>query len=194
MTSSLILGLTGDRGVGKSTICAHLLETYGFSYVHAFSGGKAAARAYYMHLGADADTAMRMTDGDLKEAPSPFLPGQASSRYFMEKFGKFLGTTLGPGWTLGSEIDLAMKTSDRILADSVVYEADVLKSRGGVLLKITRPQAGANGIDAPETTEAVARLVPDYSFTNDFDSVGEMLPALDELMARIMADHAQTAA
>ena len=92
---TIILGLAGLRRAGKSTAADHLVAAHGFVRLHPFDGGKAAARGYYMHIGIDEDTAWRMTDGDLKDTPCELLPGNATSRDFLEPFGKFMGVSMG---------------------------------------------------------------------------------------------------
>lgn len=192
MTQPLILGLTGKRKVGKSTICNYLIARHGFTYLHAFAGGKAAARAFFMHHGVDAETAHRMTDGDLKDVPSPRLPGGATPRFFLEKFGAFMVKTLGPEWTFGLELDLTQNRAGatRILADSIVLEEGLLREAGGLLVMITRAQASAAGIQAPETNAMIEKLTPDLVFANDFDSVTDLFPALDQLVEEVTRSRA----
>jgi hypothetical protein len=75
-----IIGLAGQRGVGKSLITRHLIDSHGFRSIHPFSGGKAACRGYFEYLGATAEEAQRMTDGDLKDRPSAILPEAQTPR------------------------------------------------------------------------------------------------------------------
>lgn len=188
----MIIGLTGTRGVGKSEFAKCLVEQHGFQKVHPFAGGKVATRAYFHHLGIDADTAFRMTDLDLKEQPCDLLPGRATPRFFMEKFGNFMATTLGTEWTLGAEIDRALRHQPEIplVAESVVYEADMIRSKGGVIIKITRNQSKALAIDAPETDPYVAAIVPDIAFENNFDKLGDLAKAVKDLLHQVGASAA----
>lgn len=178
---STLLGLSGRRGVGKSVISEILVRDFGFTRVHPFSGGKVASKAYFAHLGADADMAERMVNGDLKDLPSHILPENASPRFFMERFGKFMATTLGPDWTIGQEIRLAFEADPdaKLLVDSVVYEADVIRARGGVVVKIERD---GPGIEAIETDAAVRALVPDILFQNNGDDLATLPRDVDLMM------------
>jgi len=106
---TLIVGLAGLREVGKSLASGYLASKYNLAKVHPFNGGKAMCRAYFMHRGVDANVAWRMTDGDMKNNACPQLPDCESSRYFMERLGKFMGVDMGPSWTLERELMLAEK-------------------------------------------------------------------------------------
>ena len=79
-TSGLLIGLTGLRNVGKSTVADLLVEEFGFVKVHAFDGGKYAAREWFRYVTDDEDVADRMVFGDLKDKPSRYLPGGVAPR------------------------------------------------------------------------------------------------------------------
>ena len=131
---STIIGLTGRRGVGKSTIVNHLVEHRGFVSAHSFNPGKAACRGYFEHLGAHAETAREMTDGALRNMPASILPMDPATpgkhhtpRDFMEKMGRFMAQDLGLDWTIGREIErLRESRPHSIVIDSVAYEASFI--------------------------------------------------------------------
>ncbi|WP_202034104.1 hypothetical protein [Rhizobium rhizogenes] len=154
----LLLGITGKRNVGKSTV-ANLLESkYGFARVHAFDGGKAAAEAYFRHITGNALEAQQMVYGYLKDVPSPYLPGNVAPRYFLEKFGNFMGVTLGVEWTLAMEIARIRRETPKapIVVESVVYEAPWFKAQGGFVLRLERPEhEGPAGISSDSVQAAI---------------------------------------
>lgn len=162
--TQILIGLTGRRGVGKSTIARLLMERHGFVVIHPLAGGKAMARLYFERCGASPVEAERMVDGDLKDRPSPFLPGGASPRFFLERFGRFMGDRLGPDWTLGIEVDRALRVSERVVVESVVYEADFLRARRGFIVGVSRPGVSITGI---ESDSVVDRIMPDARIIND---------------------------
>lgn len=182
-----IIGLTGYRQSGKSTVSAHLRERHGFHALHAFAGGKVACEAWFQHIGADADIAARMVHGDLRDTPSPLLPcrrdddgvhAHATPRFFMEMFGNFMGDMMGPEWTAGTEFQRLARlgvTTD-IVADSVVYEEEVIRSHGGIIIRIDRAGTAGKGM---KSDAAVDRIEPDAVFVNDHDTVEAMLHAFD---------------
>lgn len=164
-----VIGLTGKRHVGKSTAADHLVEAYGFARAHPFEGGKVAAAAYFEHLGAQADIARRMAYGDLRDQPSPFLPGQALPRSFLEEFGHFMGVTLGHDWTLGAEMSIAWRREPGrpLIVESIIYEAPAIRAVGGKIVRIVRPDHdGPTGV---KSDEAVAGLAVDATIVNDGD-------------------------
>ncbi|MCW3782553.1 hypothetical protein [Defluviimonas salinarum] len=193
---NIIIGLSGERQVGKSHIAQHLIDRYGFQRVHPFNGGKAACRGYFTHLGADADTAWRMTDGDLKDVPSQILPiisnpghGEPGThyapRFYMEKLGQFMGVQLGPEWTIGAEMRLILNANEgkpvRLVAESIVYEADELRKLGGKIIEVRRPKR-ENAIVGLETDRYSATIRPDHVFLNDQDGLDLMREDFDGLL------------
>lgn len=173
----MIIGLTGERRVGKSEVVKILLEQ-GFVRCHPFDGGKAACVGYFMHLGASADDAERMVNGDLKDVPSPILPGNAMPRDLMEPFGAFMGQTMGVEWTLGAELAATFRAHPGrdVVAESLVYEADLFRSLGGLLIRIERP-----GVKRPAgmMTDAFQRTIQaDVTIYND--------GTLDDLRRKIL--------
>lgn len=171
----MLIGLTGERQVGKSALASHLVAHHGFARMHPFDGGKAASLAYFEHLGADTQTAMRMIVGDLKDTPSPFLPRDAEGnhfhpRYFLEKFGAFLGVEMGPAWTVDQEVSRLLRSGEtHIVSESVVFEQDAFRKLGGVIIKVTMPGRSSR-IRGVETDPVVNALVPDFNFVNAADS------------------------
>jgi hypothetical protein len=162
----MIVGLTGKRGVGKST-AADVLEEYGFIRGHAFDGGKAATVGYFIHLGMSADMADEAVYGNLRDEPNWFLPHNEKPRLFMEKFGKWFGTVLGPDWTLGAELDRIERKypGAPVVIESVIYEAALLRSRGGRIIRIIRPDY--DGVVGLETDAAEREIYADREIIND---------------------------
>lgn len=159
----LMIGLTGKRNVGKSTVAAMLEEEGGFERVHPLETGKEAALAWLTRVTGDQITAEEMVYGKLKDVPSHSLPGEVSPRYFLERFGEFMGRQLGVEWTLGLEIDLVRRRSPRapIVVESLVYEAAWFKAQGGVVVRLERP--GHEGPAGIESDAVQAAIVADYS-------------------------------
>lgn len=158
----LMIGLTGARNVGKSTVAALLESEYGFERVHTFESGKKAAVTWFDAIGGDG---YEMVYGALKDVPSSFLPGNVSPRYFLEKFGEFMGVQLGVNWTLGIEIGLARSRAPNapIVVESVVYETPWFRAQGGLVVRVDRPgHVGPAGI---ESDAVQARIVADYTLS-----------------------------
>lgn len=162
----MLIAFTGRRGVGKSEAAA-ALESAGFVRAHAFGGGKAATEAYFRHIGATAEQAREMVNGSLKDVPSPLLPKCHTPRYFMERFGHFLGVSLGADWTLGAELTRLDRDypGRSVVIESVAYEQAVIRAAGGKIIRIARP--GHKGPEGVRTDEAVARIEVDMTIVND---------------------------
>lgn len=166
-----VVGLTGTRGVGKSSVADIMVAEHGFTKIHSFGPGKAMTMAYFMHLGMDQETAFRSTYGDLKDTKHPLIPGDGLPRTFMEELGKFMGTQLGPEYTLGAEISRAKRVDPdaKLVIESVVYEAPLLKTLGGYLMRIIRSKA-EGVIEGKHTDEAVDSIRADGYLFNESDS------------------------
>lgn len=134
----LLIGLTGKRNVGKSTVAEYLESHFGFERIHAFDAGKIAAAAWFKAMGLPG---REMVYGPLKDKPCADLPGNASPRYFLERFGHFMGAEMGVEWTLAMEVAAARRRSPRapIVVESVVYEAPWFKRAGGQIWRLERP-------------------------------------------------------
>lgn len=183
--TGLIIGLSGRRGVGKSRVADKLVERHGFSRIHPFQGGKAACVGYFVHIGASPSDAARMVNGDLKDVACPLLPNDQTPRYFMERFGEFMGVQMGPEWTIGQEIRVALEKDPdaRLIAESIVYEVDVIREMGGVIVEITRDGSTLTGL---ETDKATALISPDIRFENNGNSLVRLADEVDDLIELVM--------
>jgi hypothetical protein len=199
---NIIIGLKGDRGVGKTEIARYLVENHGFTRVHPFDGGKAASRAYFMYLGATEEMAHRMTDGDLKDVSSPVLPvienpehvepgkyelgDHYSPRFFMEKFGKCMGVDMGPGFTIVAELKRHLEkdpgTQKRLIVESIVYEAPHLKAIGGTIIDVVREVEGVERPKGVETDKFGKSVTADLTFNNNCENIDAMYQMLDDFL------------
>jgi hypothetical protein len=183
----MLIGLTGMRGVGKSTIADMLVAQGGFTKLHAFGAGKAMVVAYYQHLGIDPETAYRLTYGDLKDKHHPLIPGDGYSRTFMEKLGYHMGVDMGCDYTLGAEVARTKRINPnaKILLESVVYEATYFREKlGGIIINIVRPEAEGS-IVGEKTDTAVAAIKADYPFINSGTDKQATLVVFYTLLRRI---------
>lgn len=175
----LMIGFTGLRGVGKSLAADTLVKKHGFAKAHAFGPGKEMCVAYYEYMGIDAHTAWRMVHGDLKDTPCEKLPNGVASRYFMEKFGKFMGVDMGPDWTLAVELDRMQRNGNKhVTVESLVYEAAVFRNKGGFIVRMERDGVKPSG---EHTDEAQAKVKEDITINNN-GSVEELEDKLFDLV------------
>lgn len=156
----LLIGLTGERGVGKSEIAKYLQEKHGFGVSHAFEVGKRLTMHYYVNeLQIPFHTATRMVYEDLKDTPSEYLPDGSTSRHFMEELGYCMGNNLGPKWTLGLEMKRLLKdtTKTGYIFESIVYEAGAFVEQGGIIIRVERDNRNSD-IQATHTSDAQKKI------------------------------------
>jgi hypothetical protein len=175
-----VIGLAGKRHVGKTTAANYLVECLGFARVHPLDGGKVAAVAYFEHLGAPPEIARRMAFGDLRDQPSPYLPDNALPRLFLEKFGRFMGVTMGSAWTLGKEMERVWRVAplQPLVVESVVYEPAAIRAVGGKIVRIVRPDH--DGPAGVESDSVQAAIEVDAEIVNDGD-IPRLLATVHEM-------------
>ncbi len=182
-----IVGLTGGRGVGKTTVADVMVREHGFTKIHAFGPGKAMCVAYFTHLGMDPDTAYRCVHGDLKDTKHDLIPGDGLPRTFMEQLGRFMGVELGPEYTVGAEIDRALRADPGadLVIESVVYEADFVQfEKRTKVVRVIRPQA--NGvIEGMHTDAAVEKVKPDAYLFNNLDNATALSVQVETTLAQL---------
>jgi hypothetical protein len=186
----MIVGLTGYRCVGKSTIADLLVERFGFTKLHAFSPGKVMLMAYYQYLGIDTETSYRLLYGDLKDVPHPLIPGDGLSRTVMEKLGYNMGVNMGPEYTLGAALahSRMVNPEAKFVVESVVYEAPMLLDAGAMLVRVMRPQASGK-VAGQHTDEAVASIRTHYVLDNSKDGLDEVAEQLSFMMEQFEGLH-----
>lgn len=179
-----IIGIVGERDVGKSTLVSHLTRRRGFISGHPFNVGKEMLLAYYKYIGISPADAWDMLHGSTKDLPCDLLPGNVASRHFMEELGNFLGRTMGPAWTTGAELQHMSHLRNAFLVfDSVVYEADWLRENYPTtkLIRVEGPQRSNNTITAQHTSTVQAQIKVDATITND-GSKNEMYMQMDAML------------
>lgn len=182
----ILIGLTGARQIGKSTLAEHLVAEHGFGSMHPFDGGKKALEAWFHHIGASPDIAYRMVHGDLKDQPSALLPldetGQHyAPRFIQEKFGAFMGVTMGPEWTFSKELRrLTASGFSKVICQSIVFEEAAFREAGGVVILIEGPRRSeARGV---ETDRFVSSIIPDLVFRNEAANVQDARAAFSDFL------------
>ena len=184
--SRVLLGLTGYRRVGKSTLASILSERHGYVRVHPADGMKAGVLAYLTRAGIPEAEACDMVYGEAKDVRHPRLPGPV--RALMEQAGQAWGMA-GPasGWTLGVELSRPeVIRAPKIVVESIVWEAPQLLGMGGLVARVTRPGVEAQG---RESDVFVDTIEPHFTVHNDGDTrqLEEIADDLDQ-QAQGLAD------
>jgi hypothetical protein len=141
--SKLIGFYSPSAGSGKSTL-AHAITGHGYVVERFAAPMKEMLRTLLLHAGAAPEEAAAMIDGDLKETPSAFLAGH-SPRHAL----RTLGTEWGRGhmsetlWVNAAltRAELLLAQGRKVVFDDMRFpnEAEAIRQRGGLLIKIVRP-------------------------------------------------------
>jgi hypothetical protein len=180
----IVVGITGRKGHGKDTAAAGLFE-HGFTPMKFAAPLKRMLESHLDYLGISQDIVERMVDGDLKEVESDLLCGR-TPRFFMQKIGTEFGRdTIGETfWT--DAFKLRSNLFDRVVCTDVRFpnEVDVIKSMGGLVIRIVRPAAQRTGGDDHPSERLIDTLTVDFEVQNISTPA-----ALQELVVKLVMQH-----
>ena len=190
-----LIGLTGPARSGKSTVAARLVDEWGAHRLPFAAPLKRMLRKFLEDQGAGLAIACRMTDGDLKEAPSDLLGGQTPRRA-MQTLGTEWGRGLSPtlwidAWRRAVEDRAWKEAADGetvvIVADDIRFPNEVaaIRALGGIVVRVDRPGAGLPGAAGDHASEATPLEAPDMTITND-GSLAWLHAQVDAIASNVM--------
>ena len=157
---SLLVGLAGPKGCGKSTVAAALVEL-GRYHLGAQGLGTASICVRQRFAGPLKDMLRTLgltdaqVDGDEKETPSELLCG-AAPRYAMQTLGtdwgrRLLGENLWVNATM-LRVDADLDLGHVVVIDDLRFdnEALAIRERGGLIIQLQRPSVSYTGEHASE--------------------------------------------
>lgn len=176
----MLIGFCGLPRSGKSTAARYLVERYRFRHLNVGDPIHDMLRGFYRSCGLSEYGITHRMRGDLKEAPDPLLNGK-TPRYAMQTLGKEWRDLISPSlfadrW--GDKIDLG----GDVVADGMRYadELEVLRGRGGLLVRVERPGV-RNQWDHPAERQL---LVADETIHND-GTLPELQFKIERLVDRL---------
>jgi hypothetical protein len=167
----MIIGLTGHKGSGKSTVAHILVEQYGYRRER-FAGPP---RDMLRAIGLTADH----LDGHLKETPSALLAGR-TPRHAMETLGTEWGRDLIHPHLWTTIWIRRVTPGTLVVADDVRFESEELavRSLGGVVWRINRDGHEA---DAHRSTHYIDEMDVDGEIYNNL-SVDDLAVMVRHMM------------
>lgn len=190
----VVIGLTGAAGSGKSTVARRLVDEWA-AHRAPFAGPlKRMLRSFLEGQGVAPDVALRMTDGDLKEAPADVLGGETPRRA-MQTLGDW-GRALHPDlWVdaWGRAIDhgdhaVAVDGSTVLIsADDTRYpnEVEAIRARDGLIVRVDRHGAGLTGAAGAHSSETSDLGASDQTIVNG-GSIEDLHAQADAIAANVM--------
>ncbi|WP_066921399.1 hypothetical protein [Methylobacterium sp. CCH5-D2] len=168
----MIIGLTAPAGAGKSLAAAYLAERHGFARVRFADPLKAMLRAFYVLLDLSDTEIDRRIEGDLKEAPDPDLCGRTPRRAMQTLGSDWARDLIGRDlWTRSwaNRSDLALISGRSVVAEDVRYanEAETMRARGGIVVRIVRPDAESARPGAAGHASEAMDFPADITIRND---------------------------
>ena len=184
-----VIGITGKRLSGKSTVARYLQEHYGFTRIRFADPLKGMMREHLRFFGLNEGIIERMIEGDLKEESSPYLSGK-TPRYCMQHLGTQWGreTIDENHWTNAWSFRVNWQRDEGafgIVADDIRFpnEATSIYGFSGIVVHITRPGLKFDaGIDLHESE--THELPHDVHLVND-GNIGDLFRRIDH---RLMLD------
>lgn len=165
----LLIGITGFKRSGKDTTGEVMAAILGAQCIAFADPIKDAVRAILRAQGVDDTTIEECIDGDLKEAPCPYLQDK-SPRYVMQTLGTEWGReTLGDTIWVDAALNRASNSTLPTIITDVRFpnEAAAIREAGGVVVRVVRPDAEPDTGDVLHPSEAgVAGIEPDHVLHN----------------------------
>lgn len=166
----LLIGITGYKRSGKDTAAEVMAAILGFQRIAFADPIKDAARAILRSQGVDEATIEESIDGDLKEAPCPYLQHK-SPRYVMQTLGTEWGREmLGDDIWVKAALNRASNSDVGTIITDVRFpnEAEAIREAGGVVVRVSRPETEPDMGGTLHPSEAgVAQTGADYVIRND---------------------------
>lgn len=176
----MIIGITGKKGVGKTTMATHIAALYeGFSV---FSFSKTLKYTLSYLTGIDVDYFISRKK---KESPLDNW-NYMTPRKMMQLFGTEVARHIHPDFWLKSA-EYHIPKGD-VIIDDVRFpnEANWIKNRGGVVVKII---GGIPRIEDGHSSENLLGIYPDHQIENKFtetkDTLDEFYNKIDHFMKSI---------
>jgi hypothetical protein len=147
------IALCGLAGSGKSTAAQYLVSGHRFKRLSYSAPIKRMLRSLLIEAGAGFMEAVEMTDGKLKELPSPFLCGH-SPRYAMQTLGTEFGRDIiGPDIWRRILLNKVRKHSGPVVVDDARFGDEIadLRQAGFLIVRIER---GDSKSDSPHRSHS----------------------------------------
>lgn len=177
--SFTVVGFAGNKGSGKDTAAAVLIER-GFAHIKMAGAIKAMLRALLAYRGVPEAMIERYVEGDLKEEPCPALNGQ-TMRHAMQ--------SLGTGWGrqmmhrdiwVDATRDQVCQHPRAVISDLRFHnEVEMVHELGGKVIRIDRP--GAVGDNHSSETH-IASLAADIVVSNRYDTAEQFQGKISSLL------------
>jgi hypothetical protein len=175
MDSKNLIGLAGKKYSGKSTVSQYLARVYGYTPTHPKTPMMEMASPLIEVLGASHIEAHMRLDGIMKDTPIPGweLTGRKILQALGTEFPEALGIPdlwLQIWWKEYQDREFVIHESIR-----KQFEADFIRSKGGMVIKIVRPDQVQE-----ETHITEQDVTADITLIND-GTIDELYHKVDQL-------------
>jgi len=174
----MIIGITGQKGVGKTTMAFHIASRFGGFQLFYFAKPLKYSLSYLTGLEID-----YFTKPELKEEPLPEW-NNMTPRRMMQLFGTEVARHIHSDfWVRAAEVHMPKNTD--VLIDDVRFpnEANWVKKQGGTIVKIIGgPPRLADG----HASETLFGIYPDHMIENKFNDSLSTLPEFYDKIDQFM--------
>ena len=178
----MLIGLIGNKRVGKSTFADYLVDSKGFKTIAFADPIKEGVKIMF-------DLTEEQVNGDLKEVVDQRWG--RTPRNFLQTIGTDLcRNTFGQDvWIKRMKMEIEKKMSQKadIIVSDIRFpnEADAVKDMGGILIKITNPRIQTKK-DGHISEKLIDQIKYDKLIVNDKETVEQYHKDIDNLLLRII--------
>jgi hypothetical protein len=172
----MIIGLIGFKQVGKSTAAKYLAE-HGFARINMKDALVAELRKNFPDLLRELSQAYHMDVDKLFENKPPAM------RALMQNYGTEVRRSDKDSYWTDKWKEAASYEGDNIVVDDVrfINEAEAVRSRGGILIRLVRPDITSGGTHSSETEQL--QIVADHTIECKPGEHETLYKSLDEIIA-----------
>jgi len=167
-----LIGIAGQRGVGKDTVGQFLVEDHNYHLIKMADYLKNMLRTLLRDAGLSLSEIERRIEGDLKAAPMDILFGKSvrdAMMFLGTEWRDLIHTELWTRLTFSRIVTLQDSGIQRIVITDIRFphEVDMVHQFNGRVVKVERP--GFENDVAHASENLVAALKSDFTIVNDCD-------------------------
>ena len=158
-----LIGICGKKGAGKDLFSSYLNEDLKWNTIAFAKPIKEAAKTIFLLKDSQ-------VNGTLEEKETFDVRWEKTPRQLLQELGTEVGRAMDPElWVKRCFLEIDQRPGDSgwIITDvRFINEAEALKAKGGVLIKIIREHSGTGVCESHISEQQISGIVPDITIYN----------------------------